>query len=290
MKRLKKWRVLIVVVLAVTLVIGWKEKRCQSQTNQCRASYISQLSTGLTVEQQASAQQAIAAACEPDGYFCRLFSPANLPSMFLVFIGICGIYAAIKTLRAIEKQTDATVIAANAAKDSADALINSERAWILLDRILPAHANLDRLIPQGNFPLHMKVSFKNYGRTPAWIVGHGFSFTLEDKSFRPPDRYTGPIENTFGAPVPPEPQENWEPIPIGLTMRPEKLSKEELQAVIAGEMVLILQGVVIYRDTFSDYIKKLPETSICLRLILRPGDGQRPTHWLYYSPEANRHT
>ncbi len=73
----------------------------------------------LTVEQQASAQKAITDACEPNGYFCRLFSAANLPTMLLVLIGAGGILAAIKTLNAIEKQ--------------ADAMINSERAWLLVD-------------------------------------------------------------------------------------------------------------------------------------------------------------
>jgi hypothetical protein len=101
-----KWWWLIVVILTVALVIGWEEKRCQTQAYQCRATYTAQLSTRLTIDQQAAAQQAIAAACEPNGYLCRLFSAASLPAMLLVIIGFGGIWAALVTLKAIEKQAE----------------------------------------------------------------------------------------------------------------------------------------------------------------------------------------
>jgi hypothetical protein len=77
-----------VLILAIALVIGWEEKRCQTQAYQCRASYAAQAQSDrlrgkISINQQASEQQAIAAACEPNGYFCRLFSSANLPTMLL---------------------------------------------------------------------------------------------------------------------------------------------------------------------------------------------------------------
>jgi hypothetical protein len=107
---IKKWSWLLIIILAISLIVGWKEKRCQSQAYQCGAAYAAEsqsesLTRALTVDQQASEQEGIAAACEPNGYFCRLFSAANLPSMLLVLVGLGGIYAAIRTLRAIESQT-----------------------------------------------------------------------------------------------------------------------------------------------------------------------------------------
>jgi hypothetical protein len=109
MGRAKDWW-LIVIILAITLIVGWKEKRCQAQAYQCRAAYAAQsqsegITLPLTVYQQASKQEAVAAACEPNGYFCRLFGAANLPTVLLVFVGIGGIFAALRTLATIERQT-----------------------------------------------------------------------------------------------------------------------------------------------------------------------------------------
>lgn len=53
-------------------------------------------------------------------YFSRLFAAENLPNIILALVGIAGIVVAICTLHTIRKQTDATEIAANAARDSAD--------------------------------------------------------------------------------------------------------------------------------------------------------------------------
>lgn len=100
---LKKQWWLFPVILAIALVIWWKEERCQSQTYQCRANYTAKLS-GVKPNEEAAEQQAIAAACEPDSYFCRLFSATNLPSVLLVLIGFGGIWAAIETLRAIKTE------------------------------------------------------------------------------------------------------------------------------------------------------------------------------------------
>ena len=110
MKWLTKWWFLVVVALAITYLIGRREERYQAQADQCRAAYKAQAqserigTTGLTVDQHASEDEAITAACEPSSYFYRLFSAANLPTVFLVFIGIGGIWAALRTLTAIERQ------------------------------------------------------------------------------------------------------------------------------------------------------------------------------------------
>jgi hypothetical protein len=49
----------------------------------------------------------------------------------LTLVGIVGIIVAICTLKIIERQTKATETAANAAKDSADALVGAERPWLI---------------------------------------------------------------------------------------------------------------------------------------------------------------
>ena len=95
---------LALAILAVALVVGWEEKRCQAHAYECQAEYATEL-RGVPIDQKAAEQQAITAACEPNGYFCRLFGPTNLPAMLLVIVGILAAWAALRTLRAIEGQT-----------------------------------------------------------------------------------------------------------------------------------------------------------------------------------------
>ena len=113
---------LTLIILAVALVIWRTEKRCQSQAYQCRAEYLSTLS-GIPPNEKAADQEAIAAACEQNSYFCRLFGAANLPNVLLVIAGTIGIWAVVRTLKAIEKQSDA--------------MISSERAWLVAELFLP---------------------------------------------------------------------------------------------------------------------------------------------------------
>jgi hypothetical protein len=108
----KYWKWIALAVLAITLVVGWGESHCQTQANQCRANYAAQarteaaVSKPLSVSEQASEQEAIAAACEPNCYFCRLFSAANVPTMLLFLIGLGATFAALLTLAAIKRQAE----------------------------------------------------------------------------------------------------------------------------------------------------------------------------------------
>jgi hypothetical protein len=103
----RQWWWLCIVIGAAVLIVGWKESRCQVDAEQCRAYYTAQDSRrpGLSINSNAAEQEAINAACEPNSYFCRLFSAANLPTWFLVFIGIGATWAALRTLGMIERQT-----------------------------------------------------------------------------------------------------------------------------------------------------------------------------------------
>lgn len=104
----KKWWLVCVLVGAAALILGWG-LRCERQVAKCRANYAAQESRayGFSVDGNAAEQDAINAACEPDSYFCRVFSGTNLPTWLLVFVGIGGIWAAVRTLATIEKQTEA---------------------------------------------------------------------------------------------------------------------------------------------------------------------------------------
>ncbi|MHB8411146.1 MAG: hypothetical protein ACYDDI_04275 [Candidatus Acidiferrales bacterium] len=170
MRWVKKWW-LIAVILAIACVIGWKEKRCQAQANECRASYAPQaqperLSGTISVYQQASEQEAIAAACEPNGYFCRLFGAANLPTMLLVIVGIGAIGAAVKTLRVINRQADIMDRQTKTTEDSVKAFIESERAWLMGDKVgVISAADPDQ--PRAVY--WISVPMMNFGKTVAHI-------------------------------------------------------------------------------------------------------------------------
>jgi hypothetical protein len=56
-----------------------------------------------------------------------------ISSIVLAVVGLIGIVVAICTLAVIRRQTDATEKAANAAELNAQALISSERAWVLVE-------------------------------------------------------------------------------------------------------------------------------------------------------------
>jgi hypothetical protein len=252
------------------------------------------------INQQASPVQENRSKEHTQSYLSRLLTPENLPNVGLFFVGFGGILVAVRTLRKIDEQIaatrDATVAAqtsANAANESVKAVINSERAWVMLDSVTPHDEHIANLILQGNYPVpKLRVVFRNFGRTPAWITGHGFRFSIENKEWRPPNRYAGEIESTFGGPLPPEPlPETWVPTVIEVSMEPplvHKLTREEIQELISGEKILILYGIVVYRDTFST--KPTLETSVCLRLVFRSAEDRTPSRWMYVYPEANRHT
>jgi hypothetical protein len=114
---------------------------------------------------------------KPQCYLSRLIAPETLPNVVLSIIGIAGVFVAISTLRIIRKQTSATEKAADAAKMSAQAVIDSERAWVVsspavlrppLGFIPEPNDALN--IPGRDTPNTFYVFLRNAGGTPAKIL------------------------------------------------------------------------------------------------------------------------
>lgn len=82
------------------------------------------------------------------------------------------VWAILLTLFAIAEQTGQTRVAAEAARDSTNALISSERAWIL--------ASITRPVQPHTF-FRYELKFTNYGPTPAKLQ----SFSWETKMAYP---------------------------------------------------------------------------------------------------------
>lgn len=144
---IKKWWPFLAIILAIAVVIGWKEKRCQS------------------------------AACESSGYFCHLFSSANLPTLFLVFVGLGAIWVALRTLKGIERQAEAI-------ESQSEALINSERAWV--------DGEITTVDAEIAGAARYQLRIINHGKTPAeifsWHMSNGY---LAEGTEFSPERLSG---------------------------------------------------------------------------------------------------
>lgn len=96
----------------------------------------------------------IANTAPPKSYFSRLFSPENLPTIGLIFVGIVGIYVAIGTLNHMressERQLRAYVLPTEV----------SIFDGTMMNPIQPARANVPGV----------PMLVKNFGQTPAYKV------------------------------------------------------------------------------------------------------------------------
>jgi hypothetical protein len=106
-------------------------------------------------------------------------------ALFLIAIITAGF--ALKSLRQIQRQTKATEIAANAARDNEGAVIKAERAWIFAS-VEPALGH-NRAIGDNKTTIYIRVSCRNVGRGPAWITEIRAHFVIlnpgEDLPSRP---------------------------------------------------------------------------------------------------------
>jgi hypothetical protein len=86
---------------------------------------------------------------------------------------------------ALTKAAEATEKSAIAAKASADSIINSERAWILLDISLVG--NIVQHRTPGNETASINLSFRcrNAGKSPAWITDKCYVFEIYDSAAPP---------------------------------------------------------------------------------------------------------
>ena len=91
---------------------------------------------------------------QPPHYLYRVFDAANLPNILLMFVGIGGTWAALRTLKALEKQVAAQV--------------NTERAWMEVDIELDREHAITELTSgqrPTNTVVSLEVKWLNVGRT-----------------------------------------------------------------------------------------------------------------------------
>lgn len=139
-------------------------------------------------------------------------------------------------------------VSAEAASKNADALINAERAWVMVDLSIPLDADILHNVDQSDQATTMiqpsiMLSCANKGKSPAWITGRYGRFVIVRPGELPKEPVIAPtdiINDEFEPVAPGEAATSihWEPLADGrhviLTTR------------------AVFYGVVKYRDIFGN--------------------------------------
>jgi len=211
------------------------------------------------------------------------------------------VYAVVTVVmfREIRRQTEATrgqaeiaETAANAAKQSADAFVNSERPWVLLDwersavkierpYLVAIEDRLDALASNCLF------SMKNFGRTPAKVLSGKAVLRIGESPVEPPEIEIEKLDS--GA-------EFVFIFPQGETRAGEArlptmhVSKNDREAVSKGIKFLWLCGIFRYVDTFIRKDKVEPYVTTFCYLYETRTNASHPFWQLGGPQDYNRAT
>jgi hypothetical protein len=252
------WLALFVPVAVFTLMVWWAQRidgPCYVQTK--------------------SGPEAIVS------YRCRLISSANLPTDYLVVIGAGGVFVAIFTLKSIHHQAvqvrEQTKIlnesaetakqAAEAALLNAQAVIDSERAWLLLkDHSAPDKEEKILGAPYSDSFYRCPIVLKNVGKTPAKLISARAEIQIADSNKGPRELavFDGSVEGFVPEIIP-----QGETMPF-LARSSRKITAQEQAEFGAGKRFFWLCGSVRYEDIFRQ--ERSHETKFCY-LWEERGDG-----------------
>ncbi len=211
MKRLVTVALLVIALAAIASPSARNHQESQTKKDQSKTAsspptaavpalpVTSHVSESATVVQQVSPQA-------QSKNWHEWFWPPIWSNWALVLVGAGGVGVALRTLKNIEaagKQTDRIIeqaskqaesarIAAEATEKSAQALMNGDRAWLLVDDVqLPPEGLtfLDAELVAGHSPpqrTYFTIRFRNFGKTPAVIYGKEMRFSISDSSHEPP--------------------------------------------------------------------------------------------------------
>jgi len=190
---------------------------------------------------------------------------------YLVWITNLAIAVATGVLAAYAVfQTKATKVSAKAAQNSAEALINSERAWILVDIGKLPNFQPD---PTKLEILWIFVTVKNYGRSPGRIRRIAGIVKL--------------IPEGQNLPAIPEyvPGQGFDEkidvvLPPGVTLQPRlRVSGDEWIKVQQGKFSLFIHGFVEYFDGVSERQRR---SAYCFSYVIQAGYSPAETGFYPY--------
>jgi hypothetical protein len=190
----------------------------------------------------------------------------DLPSWIIVIltavIALATIvYAGITMMLWIEtkRSADAATTAAKAAKQSADALALIERPWVLVSSAGLTNG-WSSTANKSIFFGYLK--FKNYGKSPAWVIEQGGSFDIhsntDDLPPTPIYRDKEDFQDQGVILVPLSTAEDWQSLKLS---QPED---QELPLPIGQnpDYVLCFYGYIKYKDIFG----QIHETRFCYKV------------------------
>jgi hypothetical protein len=163
----------------------------------------------------------------------------------LVIVALLAACAGLRSLHFIKQQAIQTEKAANAARDNASAVINSERAWVMVN-IRPQqnatwHMDIMKPGPVEYVGLYLSVICKNEGKTLAWITEKWADVRVINV-FPPAPDFSDPL---------PIFQHAVQPIASGEEDVGTPINFEVLNSHIARKPML-LYGYVKYRTIFEN--------------------------------------
>lgn len=168
---------------------------------------------------------------QPPHYLYRVFDAPNLPNILLVFVGIGGVWAALRTLKTIEKQVDAQV--------------NAERAWMEVDIKLGPSPSVTE-VTSGQRPtetaVSLSVKWMNVGRTPAWITLTQISMIMLPDETEAPKVLPKPgYPSVIG------------PEMVGADKEFAQTGHVQAEGRITREQIGLIYGEVSYHDIFKQH-------------------------------------
>jgi hypothetical protein len=182
-------------------------------------------------------------------YLSRMLSPENVPNIGLLLAGIIGIIIAIRTLQNLVRQTAAI-------EKQGNALVNSERAWVLVE--IGTLPDFSGVRPDTAALLYIMPKIQNFGRTTARIMKicmRQLQVPKPDDLPLEPD-YRGELSFDFVLP-PNKPIQT-----MGVPITPQ-----EYVEMREGKTVLYIFGYVSYVDIGSTE----RETRFCLNYVAPSG-------------------
>jgi hypothetical protein len=178
-------------------------------------------------------------------YFAEAFAPSSLPNWALCLFAVVAAVIALCTLKVIEKQVEANILEARAAKDSADTAASSaklaERALLLTERADLLITGINTSTP-GEFEpgTVFTLVFKNFGRTRADSVIVNCSLGVPDAPRV--DQSPEKVPTVVGA-------GDTLPVPFGRVG--QCLNQETAVKVASGETPFRFEGEMTYKDVFG---------------------------------------
>jgi hypothetical protein len=219
---------------------------------------------------------------------------AGLAALFtglLVIVGWGGVRAAVRTLAAIERQVTLmerqTVVLEGQTRTneaSVAALINSERAWVVVSKVWPPNLMWESHDLPGRYNT-FDFDIQNVGRTVARLTAFRSTSRVLQRSEAPPiPEYTTnpdeltPIQGRIMAPG-----ETIDHLRIVVL---ESFDFEKFNSLQRGELIMWIYGYIEYVDLAD----RTHRNQFCYRYV-NPMEGPLPTKYIPAGPKGyNTHT